>query len=48
VNIDKVLDFAAGINNADIEKICGLMTNDHSLDNRETGNENMKNSWITV
>jgi hypothetical protein len=50
MNADRVLDFVAAINNADIDKICGLMTNDHlfidSRDNRETGKENMKKAWI--
>jgi ketosteroid isomerase-like protein len=39
MNADRVLDFVAAINNADIDKICGLMTNDHlfidSRDNSE-------------
>jgi ketosteroid isomerase-like protein len=50
MNADRVLDFIAAINNADIDKICGLITNDHlfidSRDNRETGKENMKKAWI--
>ena len=50
MNTNIVLDFIAAINNADIDKICGLMTDDHlfidSRDNRETGRENMKKAWI--
>jgi ketosteroid isomerase-like protein len=50
MNTDRVLDFIAAINSADIDKICGLMTNDHlfidSQDNRVTGRDNMKQAWI--
>ena len=45
-----VLEFVNAINSADLNKLCGLMTDDHifidSQDNRFTGKENMKQGWI--
>ena len=45
-----VKDFIAAINNANIEKICSLMTDDHifidSQGNKMIGNDNLKKAWI--
>lgn len=45
-----VLDFVDAINSADLDKITGLMTDDHvfidSQDNKMTGKVNLKQAWI--
>lgn len=50
MNTNVVLDFADAINTANVDKICGLMTDDHlfidSRDNKTLGKENMKQAWI--
>jgi len=50
MDIEIVLDFIESINNADIDRVYGLMSNDHlfidSRGNSMVGNENMKKAWI--
>jgi len=50
MNTNIVLDFVEAINNADVDKIYNLMTDNHlfidSQDNRVIGKENMKQPWI--
>ena len=50
MNTNIVLDFVEAINNADVDKIYNLMTDNHlfidSQDNRIIGKENMKQPWI--
>jgi limonene-1,2-epoxide hydrolase len=50
MNTNIVLDFVNAINNANVDKIYNLMTDDHlfidSQDNRVIGKEKMKQAWI--
>lgn len=45
-----VTDFVDAINNADIDRILSIMTDDHimidSHDNKMTGKENLRQAWI--
>ncbi len=51
MNTEVIFEFIDAINNASIDKISNLLTDDHvfidSQDNKTTGKENMKQSWIT-
>jgi len=50
MNLKVVRDFIESINNANVDNIYNLMTNDHvfvdSQGNKMIGNENMKKAWI--
>jgi ketosteroid isomerase-like protein len=50
MNIKITLDFIEAINNADVDKICSLMSVDHifidSQDNLTTGKDCMKKAWV--
>ena len=45
-----IADFVEAINNADVEKILSIMTDDHvmidSHDNKMTGKHNLRQAWI--
>jgi len=45
-----IMDFVDAINNADIDGILNLMTDDHTLidshDNKMTGKDNLRQAWI--
>lgn len=51
MDLKVVRDFIESINNANIDSIFNLMTNDHvfidSQGNKMIGNENMKNAWMS-
>jgi ketosteroid isomerase-like protein len=45
-----ILDFLDAINHADVDKMFGLMADDHvfvdSRDNKSTGKDNLKQAWM--
>jgi len=50
MDIKIVLDFIESINSADLDKMCDLMTIDHtfidSQENKTTGRDNMRQAWM--